>query len=265
LKFWDEAFIAATYLINRTPSKVIQYETPLEHLFHQKPSYTSLRVFGCACWPNLRPYNARKLQFRSKQCVFLGYSNLHKGFKCLDVAAGRVYISRDVVFDENVFPFASLHSNAGARLRSEILLLPPTLLNPDDSTGRGTTIGDDHMLDNPEHTNTFAEENAENTDHIELDFNTATQDPEFTEDHDDTGGDSPALSSPSGSGAAVTSPSSLPVIPKAPVSPTASHSASATTPDAPEAHDSATSAAAGFSTPVPTRPVTRLQRGIRKE
>ena len=80
LKFWDEAFIAATYLINRTPSKVIQYETPLEHLFHQKPSYTSLRVFGCACWPNLRPYNARKLQFRSKQCVFLGYSNLHKGF-----------------------------------------------------------------------------------------------------------------------------------------------------------------------------------------
>lgn len=115
------------------------------------------------------------------------------------------------------------------------------------------------------HTNTFAKENAENTDHIELDFNTATQDPEFTEDQDDTGGDSPALSSPSGSGAAVTSPSSLPVIPKAPVSPTASHSASATTPDAPEAHDSATSAAAGSSTPVPTQPVTRLQRGIRKE
>lgn len=130
LKFWDEAFITATYLINRLPSKVIQFDTPLECLFHKKPDYSSLRTFGCACWPNLRPYNSRKLEFRSKQCVFLGYSNLHKGFKCLDVSTGRVYISRDVTFDENVYPFTSLHSNASARLHSEILLLPPGLLNP---------------------------------------------------------------------------------------------------------------------------------------
>jgi hypothetical protein len=34
-----------------------------------------------------------------------------------------VYISRDVVFDETIFPFASLHPNAGALLRKEILLL----------------------------------------------------------------------------------------------------------------------------------------------
>jgi hypothetical protein len=38
-----------------------------------------------------------------------------------------VYISRDIVFDETVFPFSSLHSNAGARLREEINLLPLTL------------------------------------------------------------------------------------------------------------------------------------------
>jgi len=62
--------------------------------------------------------------------VFLGYSNLHKGFKCLDAKEGRVYISRDVVFDETIFPFASMHPNAGARLRSEILLLPENLVNP---------------------------------------------------------------------------------------------------------------------------------------
>jgi len=29
----------------------------------------------CAVWPNLRPYNSKKLQFRSKHCVFLGYLN----------------------------------------------------------------------------------------------------------------------------------------------------------------------------------------------
>jgi len=137
LKFWDEAFLSATYLINRTPSRVIHNSTPLKRLFQHDPDYAFLRVFGCACWPNLRPYNAHKLEYRSKRCAFLGYSQLHKGYKCLDISTGRIYISRDVIFDENVFPFSELHPNAGARLRSEIDLLHPTLLNPG-----GTTVVD---------------------------------------------------------------------------------------------------------------------------
>lgn len=132
LKFWDEAFITATYLINQLPSKIIQHQNPFESLFHQTPNYVILRIFGCACWPNLRPYNTRKLQFHSKQCVFLGYSTMHKGFKYLNAATGRVYISRDVVFDETIYPFSKLHPNAGACLPSKILLLPNTLRNLPD-------------------------------------------------------------------------------------------------------------------------------------
>jgi histone deacetylase 1/2 len=120
LKFWDEAFSAATFLINRIPSKVINFGTPFEHLFHTKPNYSSLRIFGFACWPNLRPYNNHKLGFRSKECAFLGYNSMHKGFKCLDISTGRVHISRDVVFDEEVFPFSKLHLNDGTEWRSGI-------------------------------------------------------------------------------------------------------------------------------------------------
>jgi IS30 family transposase len=29
-KYWDEAFLAATYLINRLPTKVLDYSSPLE-------------------------------------------------------------------------------------------------------------------------------------------------------------------------------------------------------------------------------------------
>jgi hypothetical protein len=59
--------------------------------------------------------------------VFLGYSNKHKDFKCLNLSMGQMYISRDVIFDENVIPFSKLHLNAVPRLRAEISLFPPPL------------------------------------------------------------------------------------------------------------------------------------------
>ena len=107
LRFWDEAFLTACYLINRMPTPVLQKDTPIHRLLRVPPNYTFLRTFGCACWPSLRKYNPHKLEFRSKMCVFLGYSPMHKGYKCLDRSTGRIYISRDVVFDETVFPFAT--------------------------------------------------------------------------------------------------------------------------------------------------------------
>jgi len=73
--------------------------------------------------------------------VFLGYSDSHKGFKCLDPSEGRIYISRDIVFDEQVFPFHFLHPNAGMQFRAEIALLPPSLLPP------SSTFGDAILLD----------------------------------------------------------------------------------------------------------------------
>lgn len=145
LKHWDEAFLAATFLINRTPTKLLDFDTPLHRLYKENPDYASLRTFGCACWPNLRPYNSKKLQFRSVRCIFLGYSNLHKGFKCLDASTGQVYISRDVVFDENVFPFSQLNPNAGSRLRTELLLLSPN--QPHFSSNAGGVAPSDHTVD----------------------------------------------------------------------------------------------------------------------
>jgi hypothetical protein len=72
----------------------------------------------------LKPLTLTSSNFDQRNVSFLGYSNMHKGFKCVDVAGGRVHISRDVVFDETVFPFSKLNPNVGVHLRSEILLLP---------------------------------------------------------------------------------------------------------------------------------------------
>jgi hypothetical protein len=38
LKYWDEAFLAATYLINRLLIKILDFSSPLERLFQKKTS-----------------------------------------------------------------------------------------------------------------------------------------------------------------------------------------------------------------------------------
>jgi hypothetical protein len=61
-----------------------------------------LCVFGCKCFPLLRPYTAHKLKYHSKSCIFLGYN--HAGYRCLDPITNHVYFARHVVFDEQSFP-----------------------------------------------------------------------------------------------------------------------------------------------------------------
>ncbi|WVZ62530.1 hypothetical protein U9M48_012269 [Paspalum notatum var. saurae] len=156
LRFWDESFHTACYLINRMPSKTIGGDTPLTRLLGVKPDYNFLKAFGCACWPNLRAYNSKKLSFRSKQCVFIGYSASHKGYKCLDRQTGRVYISRDVIFDEKMFPFqiSTEQSKSPAQTGSQPILLP-TAINLNLYTESSLTDTNTNMPDpsNIPHTN----------------------------------------------------------------------------------------------------------------
>jgi hypothetical protein len=49
LNFWDEAFSIATFLINRLPTVVLDYSSPIAKLFSTPPTYSFLCTFGCAC------------------------------------------------------------------------------------------------------------------------------------------------------------------------------------------------------------------------
>ncbi|GKB95858.1 putative RNA-directed DNA polymerase [Tanacetum coccineum] len=104
-RFWHYAFDTAVYLINRMPSRTSTNKSPFEHIFKRSLDYSFLRVFGCLCFPHLRPYNRHKMDFRSTPCVFLGYSPSHHGYRCLDISTERLYIARHVRFNEAQFPF----------------------------------------------------------------------------------------------------------------------------------------------------------------
>ena len=125
--YWDNAFLMATYLINHLPTSPLGMSS-LEKLSNQVPDFSSLKFFWCACFPFLRPFNRNKLDFRSKHCVFLGYSNSHHGFKCLDTSTSKVFVSRHVIFDEGSFPFASPNTSPHQSSSTSYTTLPISLL-----------------------------------------------------------------------------------------------------------------------------------------
>jgi hypothetical protein len=102
---WPEIFESVIFIINQLPSSAISFQIPFQLLFKKTPDYQFFKVLGCRCYPYTRPYAAHKLEPRSIDCVFLGYSSLYKGYKCLDLTTNRVYIFRHVIFDEQTFPF----------------------------------------------------------------------------------------------------------------------------------------------------------------
>jgi hypothetical protein len=98
--FWDEVVSTVVYLINRQPSTKLSNKCP-DEVFFCTPSYDHLRMFGCTCYVLLPPRERTKLSTQSVECVFLGYSSEHKGYRCYDPSSRRIRISHDVTFVEN--------------------------------------------------------------------------------------------------------------------------------------------------------------------
>ena len=99
-----------SFLINRIPTPVLNYATPYELLYHKPIDYSSFRVFGCLAFASTLVSHRTKFTPRARTCVFIGYPNGMKAYRLYDIQTKQIFISRDVVFHEDIFPFHSVTS-----------------------------------------------------------------------------------------------------------------------------------------------------------
>ena len=123
-EFWGEAVLTSVYLINRIPTSHNSGVSPYARLFGHTPEYSHLRVFGSTCFV-LRPHVERtKLSSRTAICVFLGYGDGQKGYRCYNPESKKLYVSRHVFFLEHI-PFFSLPSSSHSMTKFDLIHIDP--------------------------------------------------------------------------------------------------------------------------------------------
>lgn len=100
--FWSEAVLAATYVINRSPTSVFkdqrENKTPAEIWFGKKPNLANLKIFGCTAYVHMPSEKRTKLDAKSYKCIMMGYTP--NGYRLWDPLKNKIIFSRDVVFNE---------------------------------------------------------------------------------------------------------------------------------------------------------------------
>ncbi|CAL1396601.1 unnamed protein product [Linum trigynum] len=114
---------------------------------------------------------------KTSRCVFLGYSDIHKGYLCYDPSADRIRISCHVVFFENVTYYESLSSSSNPPLFSSTRLPvfeddgeqdeepppetpPETPLGSPDSPGSSSSSSSDYSVASPDVTSSSSAESS---------------------------------------------------------------------------------------------------------
>lgn len=103
--YWGDAMLASAYIINRLPTKTLEWKSPCEVLLGNKPDISNLHSFGCLCFVRVSTLGLGKLEPRGIKGVNLGVAASQKGFKVLLLDTKKVVVSKDVVFYDTIFPY----------------------------------------------------------------------------------------------------------------------------------------------------------------
>jgi len=83
IKFSRECILTATYLINRTPSTILNGKILYQMLHGQQPAYEHLRIFGFLCYVHNQRRNGDKFASRIRSACLLTIDMIRKGGSCM--------------------------------------------------------------------------------------------------------------------------------------------------------------------------------------
>ena len=102
--FWAKAISAAAYVRNCLPTAALkESETPYERWYGKKPDVSHLRVFGCMAYVHVPDCERKKLDTKLQKMRFVGYSLTSKEYRLFDETNRKLYVRRDVEFNESDF------------------------------------------------------------------------------------------------------------------------------------------------------------------
>ena len=91
-----------------SPSRPLELQIPHElwtcscQDYSSKPNYDKLRIFGCEAYALIPKDDRRKLEPRSRKCIFLGYElDSEIEYQLWDPEHRQIVRSSDVVFNES--------------------------------------------------------------------------------------------------------------------------------------------------------------------
>ena len=101
--FWAEAVCSAAYIRNRVITTATGV-TPYERWYGKKPDISNFRVFGCTAYAHVPDFSRQKFDQKAVKMRFVGYSLTQKGYRLYDESKRKIFIRRDVIFNETFSP-----------------------------------------------------------------------------------------------------------------------------------------------------------------
>jgi hypothetical protein len=136
LGFWELAVDSAVHIYNRTPARLLGWRTPHElWSAGHTPDVSYFRVFGCKAYVHVPEGKRKKLDPRAIEMTFVGYEPGSKGYRLWNASTRAIVLSRDVTFDESLFPAKASTSTRASPPQPAVLDGPATIYYPERDPG----------------------------------------------------------------------------------------------------------------------------------
>lgn len=90
--------VTAAHIINRSPTRSLSDITPEEVWSGKPPDLSHMKIFGCKAMVHIPKECRQKLDAKSRELIFVGYSEGIKGYRFINPHSKKAITSRDVVY-----------------------------------------------------------------------------------------------------------------------------------------------------------------------